>query len=77
MYESYFAQVQASNPPQKTHPYFERLIRPLLERQGGEINGDIEGEMGLDEELKEMKGEKKDGPEEVRREDSWHDSKDE
>ena len=83
VYESYFAQVQASNPPHKTHPYFDRLIKPLLERQNTGIE-DPENEMGLDDELKEMKAEResakdnnkgKDGNKEVRREDGWHDSR--
>lgn len=83
VYESYFAQVQASNPLPKEHPYFARLIKPLLDRTNTGIE-DPEAEMDLDEELKEMKLERdaaedkgKDGNEEVRREDSWHDSKDE
>jgi len=82
VYESYFAQVQASNPPLKTHPYFDRLIKPLLERQNTGIE-DPENEMGLDDELREMKRESesakdnkgKDGNQEVRREDGWHESK--
>jgi acyl-CoA oxidase len=83
VYESYFAQVQASNPPLKEHPYFVRLIKPLLDRENTTID-DPEGEMGLDAELKEMADERaseenkgKDGNVEVRREDAWHDSKDE
>lgn len=60
VYESYFAQVQASNPLPKVHPYFERLIRPLLERENADMP-DVERDMGLDEELAEMKAERQDG----------------
>lgn len=58
IYESYFAQVRASNPTPKEHPYFNRLIKPLLERQNATHN-DAEGDMGLDEELREMEEERK------------------
>jgi acyl-CoA oxidase len=60
IYESYFAQVQASNPLPNEHPYFERLIRPLLERETATLD-DPERAMGLDEELAEMKEERKGG----------------
>ncbi|ODN77299.1 acyl-CoA oxidase [Cryptococcus wingfieldii CBS 7118] len=58
VYESYFAQVQAANPTPKVHPYFERLIRPLLERQNEEMQ-DPGSEMGLDEELGAFAAERK------------------
>jgi acyl-CoA oxidase len=59
VYESYFAQVQASNPLPKVHPYFERLIRPLLERQeDGSALGDVGAEMHLEDELQEMREER-------------------
>ncbi|WVO14615.1 hypothetical protein L204_102252 [Cryptococcus depauperatus] len=58
VYESYFAQVQAANPLPKEHPYFERLIRPLLERQNDSLE-DPEQAMNLDDELKEMDEERK------------------
>jgi len=92
VYESYFAQVQASNPTPKVHPYFDRLIKPLLERRNDEME-DLDTAIGLDDELKEMaeereaaakeekekkargKGKGKGEVEEVRREDSWHDSR--
>jgi acyl-CoA oxidase len=57
VYESYFAQVQASNPTPKIHPYFDRLIKPLLERENTVLE-DPEAAMGLDEELAEMKAER-------------------
>ncbi|CAD6585144.1 MAG: fatty-acyl coenzyme A oxidase [Tremellales sp. Tagirdzhanova-0007] len=53
VYESYFAQVQASNPLPKEHPYFTRLIKPLLDRENSAID-DPEAAMGLDDELREM-----------------------
>ena len=57
VYESYFAQVQASNPLPKVHPYFERLIRPLLERKNDEYE-DAGESMGLEQELEEMREER-------------------
>lgn len=65
VYESYFAQVQASNPLPKEHPYFVRLIKPLLERENTP-HEDPEEAMALDQELAEMEDERKDtsaGPE--------------
>ncbi|OCF35829.1 acyl-CoA oxidase [Kwoniella heveanensis BCC8398] len=58
VYESYFAQVQAANPLPKEHPYFNRLIKPLLERQNEDME-DPESAMGLDDELKEMEDDRK------------------
>ncbi|KAK4690092.1 acyl-CoA oxidase, partial [Tremellales sp. Uapishka_1] len=60
VYESYFAQVQASNPLPKEHPYFTRLIKPLLERENTVLD-DPETAMGLDNELAEMAEERKGG----------------
>ncbi|TXT09567.1 uncharacterized protein COLE_03501 [Cutaneotrichosporon oleaginosum] len=53
VYESYFEQVRAQNPLPKEHPYFARLIKPLLEREPF-AHEDVEGEMDLDNELQEM-----------------------
>jgi acyl-CoA oxidase len=59
VYESYFAQVQASNPLPKEHPYFERLIRPLLERKEDDSAlGDVGAAMDLESELDEMRQER-------------------
>lgn len=59
VYESYFAQVQASNPLPKVHPYFERLIKPLLERkEDGSAIGDVGADMDLEGELEEMRVER-------------------
>lgn len=33
VYVHYFEQVKRANPPPRDHPYFERLIKPLLERR--------------------------------------------
>lgn len=70
VYESYFAQVQASNPLPKEHPYFTRLIKPLLEREDAPLE-DPGQVMGLDEELEEMTKDSKAAKEAaaVRRED--------
>lgn len=54
VYESYFEQVRAQNPLPKEHPYFARLIKPLLDREPFK-HEDVEGEMELDDELQEMK----------------------
>ncbi|WOO77293.1 Acyl-coenzyme A oxidase 2 [Vanrija pseudolonga] len=53
VYESYFNQVRAANPPPKEHPYFNRLIKPLLERETGHME-DPGAEMDLDDELAEL-----------------------
>lgn len=58
VYESYFAQVREANPLPKEHPYFKRLIKPLLERQNAPLE-DVNDEMGLDDELAEMAEERK------------------
>ena len=68
VYESYFAQVQTSNPPLKEHPYFNRLIKPLLERRDDGLE-DPESAMGLDDELKEMTSDRQAAQEKFRRED--------
>jgi acyl-CoA oxidase len=53
VYESYFAQVQAANPSVKEHPYFNRLIKPLLERDTAYVE-DLGTEMDLDDEIAEL-----------------------
>ncbi|WWC71218.1 uncharacterized protein I206_105171 [Kwoniella pini CBS 10737] len=58
VYESYFSQVQAANPLPKEHPYFTRLIKPLLERQNEDME-DPGTAMGLEDELKEIEEERK------------------
>ncbi|KEI39451.1 uncharacterized protein L969DRAFT_48519, partial [Mixia osmundae IAM 14324] len=56
VYTSYFRQVRAANPPQPVHPYFERLIKPLLERK--EADYEDFDEIGLDEEIDEIREER-------------------
>lgn len=53
VYESYFEQVRAQNPLPKEHPYFKRLIKPLLQRPPYK-HVDVEADMELNEELAEM-----------------------
>jgi acyl-CoA oxidase len=52
----------------KEHPYFNRLIKPLLERRD-DVMDDPGNVMGLDDELKEMKDDRKTAEEKFRRED--------
>lgn len=52
---SRYEQVRASNPPEKEHPYFARLIAPLLNRVPEDEEEDVESAMGLEEELAEMR----------------------
>jgi acyl-CoA oxidase len=53
VYESYFAQVQAANQAAKEHPYFNRLIKPLLERNTDDIS-DLGADMDLDPEIEQL-----------------------
>jgi len=59
VYEHYFNLVRASNPPLKEHPYFSRLIEPLLSRPKNEEEEDVNEAMGLEDELAEMEAERK------------------
>lgn len=59
IYNTYFNLVRANNPPKKEHPYFQRLIAPLLQRETTPL--DDSGEMGLDEEIEEMLEERRNG----------------
>ena len=52
VYNTYFNQVRAANPAPKEHPYFQRLIRPLLAREPLQL--DEGASMDLDEEIEEM-----------------------
>ncbi|KAL7416641.1 putative acyl-coenzyme A oxidase I [Mrakia frigida] len=54
VYQAYFDQVRRANPLPKVHPYFERLIKPLLERQPVEEDGSRDMGKELDQEIKEM-----------------------
>lgn len=53
--------MRANNPPQKEHPYFQRLIAPLLQRETTPL--DDSGDMELDEEIAEMLEERRAGQE--------------
>lgn len=56
MTQVYFDRVRASNPHESVHPYFDRLIKPLLEREALELD-DAES-MDLDEEINEIRTER-------------------
>ncbi|WFD01322.1 acyl-CoA oxidase [Malassezia yamatoensis] len=58
VYKEYFAMVQRNNPPIKPHPYFERLIKPVLNRAMEETE-DLDEAIGLDEEIDEIQAERK------------------
>ncbi|KAI5452912.1 fatty-acyl coenzyme A oxidase [Naganishia albida] len=58
VYTAYFNHVRAANPPNKEHPYFERLIKPLLERKPLDEE-DVDSAMGFSEELAELEKERK------------------
>ncbi|GAA6022005.1 hypothetical protein JCM11491_005491 [Sporobolomyces phaffii] len=57
VYEKYFNRVKESNPFEPVHPYFERIIKPLIEREPLELGDDAES-MDLDEEIGEIIEEK-------------------
>ena len=52
----YFDRVRACNPHESTHPYFDRIIKPLLEREPLEL--DDADSIDLDEEIKEIREER-------------------
>jgi len=52
VYSAYFNAVRAANPLPPVHPYFDRLIKPLLTREPLEL-GDA-SEIGIDEEIEEI-----------------------
>lgn len=56
IYNHYFAHVQAANPHEPVAPYFERVIKPLIERE--DLGFDDADEIDLDEELKEIQEER-------------------
>lgn len=59
VYAAYFNAVRAANPPAPVHPYFDRLIKPLLTREPLEL-GDA-SEIGIDEEIEEIQQERLQG----------------
>ncbi|KAK4051733.1 fatty-acyl coenzyme A oxidase [Microbotryomycetes sp. JL221] len=56
VYKVYFDRVKESNPHESQHPYFERVIKPLLEREPLELD-DAE-DMSLDDEIQEIQDER-------------------
>jgi acyl-CoA oxidase len=64
IYRAYFAQVRKSNPQGKEHPYFERIIKPFMHRPTQELE-DFD-EMGLDDEIQEIKEEQEEAAEEAK-----------
>ncbi|KAI8444493.1 acyl-coenzyme a oxidase 1 [Phakopsora pachyrhizi] len=63
VYEAYFNAVRAANPLPPVHPYFERLIKPILTREALEF-GDA-GEIGIDEEIESIQQERSEGSDEL------------
>jgi len=64
VYKAYFERVRAANPPLAPHPYFEKLIKPLLEREPTDI-GDAD-DIGIDEEIAEIKAEREEAQAEAK-----------
>ncbi|GAA5930829.1 hypothetical protein JCM10213_003920 [Rhodosporidiobolus nylandii] len=56
IYTHYFNRVRESNPFEMVHPYFDRIIKPLIEREPLELGDDADA-MDLDDELSEMRTE--------------------
>ncbi|GAA5973030.1 hypothetical protein JCM8115_005984 [Rhodotorula mucilaginosa] len=57
VYERYFARVKASNPHNPVAPYFERVIKPLIEREPLELVDDVD-QIDLDGEIAEIQAER-------------------
>ncbi|BGP26024.1 fatty-acyl coenzyme A oxidase [Rhodotorula toruloides] len=64
VYESYYNQVKAANPHNPVAPYFERVIRPLIEREPLELGDDADS-MELDDEIAEIQAEREEEKEEA------------
>ncbi|SDA01441.1 BZ3500_MvSof-1268-A1-R1_Chr10-1g02669 [Microbotryum saponariae] len=63
VYKVYFDRVRESNPHETVHPYFERIIKPLIEREPLEIvDAD---DVGLDEEIDEIREEREEAKKEA------------
>ncbi|KAI3623595.1 acyl-CoA oxidase [Malassezia furfur] len=58
VYQEYFNTIRRNNPPLKPHPYFERLIKPLIQRPMPEVE-DLDEAIGLDEEIDEIQAERR------------------
>ncbi|PLW23755.1 hypothetical protein PCASD_01994 [Puccinia coronata f. sp. avenae] len=59
IYSAYFNAVRAANPLPTVHPYFDRLIKPLLTREPLQL--DDASEIGIDEEIEEIQQERSQG----------------
>lgn len=59
VYSAYFNAVRAANPLPPVHPYFSKLIKPLLTREPLEL--DDASEIGIDEEIEEIQQERLQG----------------
>ncbi|CEQ40207.1 SPOSA6832_01809, partial [Sporobolomyces salmonicolor] len=57
VYEKYFSRVRESNPFEPVHPYFDRIIKPLIEREPLELGDDADA-MDLDDEIGEIQAER-------------------
>lgn len=56
VYKTYFDRVRQANPHEPKHPYFDSIIKPLLEREPLEL--DDADDMDLDEEIGEIRAER-------------------
>ncbi|GAA5822351.1 hypothetical protein JCM11251_006310 [Rhodosporidiobolus azoricus] len=56
IYVRYFDRVKASNPFEAVHPYFDRIIKPFIEREPLELGDDADS-MDLDDEIGELHAE--------------------
>jgi len=74
IYNHYFAHVKAANPHEPVAPYFERVIKPLIERE--DVGFDDADEIDLDEELKEIQEEREGGDEDDAGDDDKEDEAD-
>ncbi|EGF98076.1 uncharacterized protein MELLADRAFT_46146 [Melampsora larici-populina 98AG31] len=63
VYAAYFNAVRAANPLPPVHPYFDRLIKPLLTRKPLEMED--AASMSIDEEIEEIQQERLSGEGEV------------
>ncbi|KOS12872.1 acyl- oxidase [Malassezia pachydermatis] len=66
IYQEYFNMVRRNNPVLKPHPYFERLIKPLISRRVPEPE-DATELMGLDDDIEEIQAEAKEALENARK----------
>lgn len=58
VYKEYFDMVRRNNAPLQPHPYFERLIKPLIKRPQIEFE-DVDEAIGLDEEIEDIQAERR------------------